>query len=411
MRYGAIAAVILLITGIVTCGCMGTSQDTGKSKDIVIGALVPLTGDWSAKSQNINTAIDLAVQDTNANLASAGSSTRVRLLGEDTGTDPEIALQKIKKLHEAGVRIVVGPASSAEIARVKDWADQNNMVILGYSSTAPSLSIAGDNVFRMVPDDTRQGEAMAAYLNKSGTRVIIPVVRNDIWGTNLLSATKTRFERTGGIVSEPYLYEPGTRDFTKVVPNLSARVAAAQHQYGNTTVGVYVICLDEIVPLLSSASDYSPLASVKWFGSDGTAKVDVLIKNASAARFAAGTGFYNPLYGAEEESAGAMEVKDRIRAITGSEPDAYSLAAYDAAAIAARSLIISDDATYEQLKNSVELTAGYYHGITGWTKFVQSGDRAYAVYHFWTVSMNNGTATWEQVARYQSDPNQKGGFT
>jgi branched-chain amino acid transport system substrate-binding protein len=146
---------------------------------------------------------------------------------EDTGLDPEIALQKIKKLHEAGVRIVVGPASSAEIARVKDWADQNNMVILGYASTAPSLSIAGDNVFRMVPDDSRQGEAMAAYLNKSRTRVIIPVVRNDIWGTNLLSATKTRFERTGGIVSEPYLYEPGTRDFTKVVPNLSARITAA----------------------------------------------------------------------------------------------------------------------------------------------------------------------------------------
>jgi len=106
-----------------------------------------------------------------------------------------------------------------------------------------------------------------------------------------------------------------------------------------------------------------------------------------------------------------MEVKDRIRAITGSEPDAYSLAAYDAAAIAARSLIISDDATYEQLKKSVEFTARYYHGITGWTKFVQSGDRAYAVYHFWTVSMNNGTATWEQVARYQSDPDQQGGFT
>lgn len=70
-----------------------------------------------------------------------------------------------------------------------------------------------------------------------------------------------------------------------------------------------------------------------------------------------------------------------------------------AAAIAARSRIISDDATYEHLKSSVEFTAGYYYGITGWTKFSQSGDRAYAVYHFWTVRLNNDIATWEQVAR------------
>jgi len=411
MRYGAIGAVILLITGIVICGCLGTSQGTQKSKDLVIGALVPLTGDWSSKGQNFNAAINLAVQDSNAQLASAGSPIRVKLLVEDTGTDPAIALQKIKKLHDAGVRIVVGPASSAEIAHVKDWADQNNMVILGYASTSPSLSIANDNVFRLVPDDTRQGEAMSAYLNKSGIRVIIPVVRNDVWGTNLLSATKTRFEKNGGIVSEAYLMDPGARDFTHVVPDLSARVAAAQHQYGNTTVGVYVIGFDEVVPLLYSAADYPPLASVKWFGSDGSAEIDALLKNASAARFAAKTGFYNPLYGVEDESAGFLDVKERIRAMTKSEPDGYSLAAYDAAAIAARSLMISDDATYEQLKRSVELNAGNYYGITGWTKFVQSGDRAYAVYHFWAVKMNNGTATWEQVARYQSDPDQQGRFT
>lgn len=82
-----------------------------------------------------------------------------------------------------------------------------------------------------------------------------------------------------------------------------------------------------------------------------------------------------------------------------------------AAAIAARSLIIMDNTTQEQLKNSVELMTRYFCGITGWTKFSQSGDRAYAVCHFWTVRMNNDTATWEQVARYQSIPLEQAGFT
>ena len=410
MKSGALFAVSLLITGVILCGCMGSPPGT-KSKDAVIGVLVPLTGDWSSKGQNFNAAIALAAEDTNANLATTGSGKKVRLIVEDTGTDPAVAVEKIRKLQQEGARIVVGPATSAELAGVKDWADQHGVILIGYGSTAPALSIAGDNVFRLVPDDTRQAEAMATYLDKSGIRVIIPVVRNDTWGTGLLNATKTRFEQGGGVVMNGYLFEPGTRDFTQILSDLSPRVTAAQQQYGNNSVGVYAIGFDEMVALLSGAAGYPSLTTVPWFGSDGAAKTDALVKNASAARFAEITGFYSPVYGEEDESGGFLDVKTRIKAMTGSAPDPYSLAAYDATAIAARSLLNSDDASYDQLKKAVELTASYYYGVTGWTKFIESGDRAFAVYGFWTVKTVNGTPAWVQVARFQSDPGQPGRFT
>jgi branched-chain amino acid transport system substrate-binding protein len=411
MKAGPIfLAVALLISVVILSGCVGSPAGT-QSKDIVIGVLVPLTGDWSSKGQNFNAAIALAADDTNANLAAMGSGKRVRLLVEDTGTDPVKATDKIKKLQQEGARIVVGPATSAEIAAVKDWADQQGVIIIGYASTSPALSIPGDNVFRLVPDDARQGEAMAGYLNTSGIRVIIPVTRNDTWGKGLLAATKTHFEQNGGVVMSGYLFEPGTRDFTPVLTNLSPQVTAAQQQYGNNSVGVYAIGFDEMVPLLSSAADYPALATVPWFGSDGAAKTDALTKNASAACFAETTGFYSPVYGEEDESVGFLGVKHQIQAMTGAAPDPYSFAAYDATAIAARSLMSSEDASYDQLKKAVELTAGYYYGVTGWTKFVESGDRAYAVYGFWTVKTVNGTPTWVQVARFQSDPGQPGHFT
>ena len=117
-----------------------------------------------------------------------------------------------------------------------------------------------------------------------------------------------------------------------------------------------------------------------------------------------------PVYGVEKETAAIVNVTQRIEAMTGSEPDGYSLAAYDATAIAARSLLMSRDASYEQLKNSVEFTADYYYGITGYTKFVASGDRAYAVYPFWAVKDRNGTYVWERIALYKSDPDQPGSF-
>jgi len=410
MKYGALVALLLVMVCIALSGCVGPSTTSPESKDIVIGVLVPLTGDWSSKGQNFNAAIALAAQDTNASLAASGSPERVRLLVEDTATDPAVAQVKIKKLYDAGAHIVVGPATSAEITAVKNWADQHGIVILGYASTSPALSIPGDNVYRLVPDDTRQGEAMAAFMNRSGTRIVIPVVRNDTWGTNLLTATKTRFEKNGGIVTQGYRFEPGTRDYTTIIRNLSQEVAAAQQQYGTSAVGVYAIGFDELVPLFVSAGSDPVLESVRWFGSDGSAKADALIQNTSAARFVARTGFSAPVYGVEKETAPLVNVTQRIEAMTGSEPDGYSLAAYDAMAIAARSLLMSHGASYEQLKNSVEFTADYYYGITGYTKFVASGDRAYAVYPFWAVKDQNGTYAWEQIAVYKSDPDQPGSF-
>jgi branched-chain amino acid transport system substrate-binding protein len=410
MKSRALFAVVLLIAGVILCGCTGLPSGT-KSKDVVIGVLVPLTGDWSSKGQNFNAAIALAAEDTNADLATTGSGKKVRLVVEDTGTDPLVAAEKIKKLQQEGARIVVGPASSEEIASVKDWADQHGVIIIGYGSTAPALSVPGDNVFRLVPDDRRQAEAMARYLDRSGVRVIIPVVRNDTWGKGLLNATKTLFEQNGGVVLNGYLFGPGTRDFSLVLTDLSAQVTAAQQKYGNNSVGVYAIGFDEMVPLLSGASGYPPLAAVPWFGSDGAAKSDSLTKNASAARFAEITGFYSPVYGEEDESGEFQDVKDRIQAMTGSAPDPYSLAAYDATVIAARSLLNSEDASYDQLKKAVELTAGNYYGVTGWTKLIGSGDRAYAVYGFWTVRSINGTPTWVHVARFQGNPGQPGHFT
>lgn len=410
MKPGVFFVTIILLLGIFLCGCTGSPSAT-RSKDTIIGVLVPLTGDWSSKGQNFNAAIALAAEDTNANLAHVGSPKKVRLVVEDTGTDPLVAAEKIKLLQQEGARIVVGPASSAEIAGVREWADAHGMIIIGYGSTSPELSVAGDNVFRLVPDDSRQGEAMAGYLEKSGIRVIIPVVRDDMWGKGLLNATKTYFEMNGGVVRTGFVFEPGTRDFTPVLTGLVPAVKAAQQEYGNDSVAVYAIGFDEMVPLLSGASGYPSLAAVPWFGSDGSAKSSAITSNLSAAGFAEVTGFQSPVYGDEYTQGSMPDIRQRIKAMTGTEPDPYAFAAYDAAAIAARSLLNTEGASYEQLKKSVELTSGYYYGVTGWTRLIGSGDRASAVYGFWTVRTINGTPAWVQVARFQGDPGLPGRFT
>jgi branched-chain amino acid transport system substrate-binding protein len=62
-------------------------------------------------------------------LAKSGSSSRVGLIIEDTKTDPDVALEKLMDLASKGIRIVIGPSTSAAVAAVKEYADKNDMLI------------------------------------------------------------------------------------------------------------------------------------------------------------------------------------------------------------------------------------------------------------------------------------------
>ena len=76
-------------------------------------------------------------------------------------SSPEGALEAIKQLHSVGAKIIVGPAFGATVNATKEYADANNITLISYSSTSSSLSIEGDNLFRLVPDDTYQGKIVA----------------------------------------------------------------------------------------------------------------------------------------------------------------------------------------------------------------------------------------------------------
>jgi ABC-type branched-subunit amino acid transport system substrate-binding protein len=119
----------------------------------VIGAILPYTGSLSSLGKSVKIALEDAENEVNKHFEEMNSSSRFRLLMADSKTSPEESLVAIKKLHENGAKIVVGPATSS--------ADVNNIILLSYSSTSPLLSIEGDNLFRLVPDDTYQGKIIA----------------------------------------------------------------------------------------------------------------------------------------------------------------------------------------------------------------------------------------------------------
>jgi branched-chain amino acid transport system substrate-binding protein len=88
-------------------------------------------------------------------------------------------LEALKELAQKGVTVVIGPQSSAELALLKPYADAHDILLISQGSTASSLVIAGDNVFRLCPDDTLEAQAIVALMWHDGIGTLTPCWRGD----------------------------------------------------------------------------------------------------------------------------------------------------------------------------------------------------------------------------------------
>src|SRR5690606_29149087 len=104
----------------------------------------------------------LAVEDVNDYLEDAGSEMRFRAGVEDTRLDPDAVVARAQALRARGAQVVVGPQSSAEVAALKAYADDSDLLVVSPSSTAGSLALAGDNILRFTPADSLEGIAVSA---------------------------------------------------------------------------------------------------------------------------------------------------------------------------------------------------------------------------------------------------------
>ena len=138
-----------------------------------------------------------AVKDINENFSKSNIHKRVVLQIEDTEIKPDVAVAKVKKLVDKGIRIIIGPQTSSELKKIKEYADKHDVLLISQSSTAPSLS-KNDNIFRLLQNDNNQGKKIAEKMWSDGIKLVIPIWRNDTYGNELYNITKENFENLGG---------------------------------------------------------------------------------------------------------------------------------------------------------------------------------------------------------------------
>lgn len=393
-----ISAILLSIVLLPACKKNDDTPPAKTAETVTVGALLSLTGNWSTLGLTSKAAIEIAVEDINLYLRKNGASRKFAATVFDTKLDAGLASQYMAEAKEKGITFILGPQSSAEAAAVKPYADDHDMLVVSQGSTAGSLSIAGDNLFRFCPADNVEGAAMGRTIYNDGIRALVTIARDDAGNKGLQTATGSAFIEKGGSITPLTPYEISTSDFTSVVANIKTAITNFTSGHDAGAVAVYLASFDECVALFRAAAADSVLASVRWYGGDGVALSAALIGDAAAADFAIQTQFFAPAFGLPEAYRSKWEpLAEKIKARTGIEPDAFALATYDALWVMALSYEAAGSGTpgFQSLKTAFPLQARDYTGVTGPTRLNDAGDRESGSFDYWGITKGqDGAYKW-----------------
>jgi branched-chain amino acid transport system substrate-binding protein len=399
---------VLLVAGVALTTPAFAAPALGRSASapevVRVGALLSITGGGSSLGNTSRAALEVARDQWNQRLARSHDHHRVELDVIDTGQDPARATAGFTQLADRGVRIIVGPQSSSEVAAIQPLANTRGVLIVSQGSTASSLAQPDDNVFRFVPNDHIEGRATTDLIEQQGARAVVPIWRDDRGNQGLSDSVRAAATTDGLQVARGVRYEPATTDFGPAVAELARQVTQAVQQFGANQVAVYLAGFEEVANILPAAAQMPGLAAVRWYGGDGSAQAPQLIDTAGSAAFAIATrGYPSPLVSlptdrAKRDAGLIAQIARRAHAT----PDAFALAAYDAFDVGVQTLLkTSPTVDGPTLRTAFRTTATSFAGVTGTIRLDPAGDRASAPYAYWSICQPRGrkpqwvrTGTW-----------------
>lgn len=244
-RKAAAAVATLAAAALVLSGCAATDGGSaGGDLTLKIGTALPQTGSLAFLGPPEEAGVALAIKDINE--ANKGIQVEVEW-GDSGDLDNKAYETEIPRLLSAGVKAIVGAASSGVSLAFIDQVVGAGVLQISPANTSPTLTNYADEglYFRTAPSDLLQGEVLGNLMSADGHQTAAMIVLNDAYGTGLRDATQASFEAAGGEIVAAPVFNPGDTNFSA---QISEALAASPD-------AIVLITFDEaktIVPALTS---------------------------------------------------------------------------------------------------------------------------------------------------------------
>lgn len=331
------AVTVLALAACSTGGDAGSGDGGGDSATddtLIVGSILPQTGNLSYLGPPEFAGIDLAAAD----LEAAGYEFDVQVEHRDSGdTTTDVATQSANDLVGIGADVVIGAASSGVSSTFLDTLIEANVVQISPANTAPSFSDYDDNgiYWRTAPSDVIQGNVLGNLMLANGATSVGFIYVNDPYGEGLLEYTSQTIEDAGGTV-----------------------VAAEPYNVGDTAFGAQVTAVLDAQPdaIALLAFDETSVIVPELVGTQGFPASSVYFVDGNLSNsYDWPAGLVDGAYGTLPGNPATTDFQDRLATVNPDLEDySYAPESYDAVILAALAAAQGGSADADTIKAELQ---------------------------------------------------------
>jgi len=225
-------AAIVLLGWMILRNPLWETRSTSRAKSsavstdtspLIIGGILPLTGDAASYGIPYQKVAQLAQKEINAAGGIAGK--QIEIEWEDGRCESETASLAIQKiLSEKHIRYLIAGACSSEYLATAPFTLPKKIISFSPSATSPEISSLGEYIFRTTPSDALAGKVAAqyAYTSENARTAAVISERSD-YANALRDIFAQEFTRQGGTIVYDEVFEGSSSDFDSIALAVKAK--------------------------------------------------------------------------------------------------------------------------------------------------------------------------------------------
>ncbi len=318
----------------ITAECPNAYGAWGAEDRVILGSILPTTGDFASIGVPIEQAVRMAVDEFNAN-GGIGGGGQLAYLSCNSAGNSEQGQRAAMQLASVGAPAIIGPAFSGIYLDVVTLVTRPaGVMVMSPSATSPAITGLDDGglAWRTVPSDAFQGVAMAARIRdlsdaEGRPLKVLAFGKDDAYGQGLLNAVTNELAGELGDDFFGTIYDnPGEVEN----PNIPDRVVQALAEIPQPDV-VLLLGTNEVVQVLAQVEAQvrsGALTRPRYILSDGGKLPETIAAVQADPTLAAALEITAP---ASENGSVFSGYNDRFNALYGQNAGVYTANAYDAA--------------------------------------------------------------------------------